>query len=212
MLGGSGNDHFDVMGGNSRAFGGSGNDSFETGYRESGSYHRIFDGGSGQDKFGFRESELSWNYPLGYEVTLDGLANNGRLGEDDSDNIVFIEELGGSNRADFIDASMVSYGATVHANNGADTIRGSKSADELHGGLGGDSINGNAAEDRILGEDGDDTLVGGAGPDVINGGKGADRILADDNVADHVLGGTGLSDEADVDDGLDEVTGTEILT
>jgi hypothetical protein len=47
--------------------------------------------------------------------------------------------------------------------------------------------------------------VGGPRKDVLNGGANNDRLNACDGVLDSVIGGTGASDSAKVDPGVDDV-------
>jgi Ca2+-binding RTX toxin-like protein len=88
--GGDGNDNLDGGTGNDRVLGGAGNDEVDgAGYKEAGSDY--IDGGPGYDYVD------GWNIPEdlshqpSFDITLDGVANDGRPGE--NDNVVNVEDF-----------------------------------------------------------------------------------------------------------------------
>ena len=123
------------------------------------------------------------------------------------------------------------------ASTGHDTLRGGDGNDFLSGGLGNDYMDGGAGDDTLtdyvtagsfVNEGGSDTLRGGTGNDSLYGGSGVDYLYGeadndyldggDDNVADHLWGGTGFDTfKADwwffvnVDDPKDEQVGEPIV-
>lgn len=71
-----------------------------------------------------------------------------------------------------------------------------------------DAITGTPGPDTICGLGGADRLTGGAGADILEGGSGNDVLNARDGRRDVVRGGPG-HDTAQIDRGLDRVTGVE---
>lgn len=108
---------------------------------------------------------------------------------------------GKASGADGSDPSLVSL-ETVRASQYGDSLTGSSLADSLFG-LGGN--------DTIAGLGGNDALTAGPGADTIQGGDGNDTAYARDSAADHVDGGAGTGDRAQIDASLDVVTGNEAL-
>ena len=101
-------------------------------------------------------------------VTLDGVANDGRPGE--NDNVVGVEQLDmyvvgsitGSDAAEKI--VLVNPG-----NHGSSTLIGNGGNDELVGYDYDDTIDGGTGDDRVEGGMGNDTVTGGPGKDTIYG-------------------------------------------
>lgn len=167
LLGGDGNDDLDGGEGNDELRGGSGDDKLAgDGYAAPGS--DIMDGGDGVDMVD------EWNDPSGNvhpqpAVSLDGVANDGRPGE--NDNVTNIEKF----------TSHVSI--AFSGGDAAETVEVTNPSDEqpstLFGNGGNDVLTGYDFDDRIDGGAGDDRLFGGFGNDVITGGPGKDTIYGD---------------------------------
>jgi Ca2+-binding RTX toxin-like protein len=142
----------------------------------------------------------------GVNVSLDNVANDGTAAS----------------------ASAIGEGDNAHSDienivggKGNDRLFGSDAANTISGGDGNDYIEGRGGADVIEGGGGNDEIHGGAGNDQIYGGPGADSMFgegdndfihAKDGTADTVSGGDGTEDRAEVDAGLDVVSGIEILS
>lgn len=74
-----------------------------------------------------------------------------------------------------------------------------------------DSLTGGGQADTLVGNNGDDVLTGGAGADTLKGGNGNDTLYGRDGIADHLDGGPGTGDRAQVDPSLDLVSNNESL-
>jgi Ca2+-binding RTX toxin-like protein len=122
-------------------------------------------GGAGTDRVHY------WPRVTAVSVILDGLADDGAVGEGDN--------VGGP--ADDVE-----------------NVDGGFGNDLLIGNGGRNAVDGQAGRDLILGLDGPDLITGGADADVLTGGAGNDRFDAEDDVVDVVTGGTGV-DQAAVD-------------
>ena len=135
LVGGSGNDLL---------VGGSGNDSLDGGPDLGNDTLR---GGPGTDTMtgggGFDTADYS-DSPVGVNVTLDGIANDGAPGENDN------------------------------VGSGIEGVIGSAHDDVLTGGPGNDTLSGGAGHDVLNGLDGNDILDGGTGADTLHGGPGSD--------------------------------------
>jgi Ca2+-binding RTX toxin-like protein len=131
LIGGAGDD---------RLSGGTGSNYFEPG---TGTDQVI--GGSGFDRVSYAD------HTTPVAITVDGQANDGSAGENDS--LTAIDEyVGGS---------------------GDDTLTGSDAADVLRGGPGSDLITGAGGDDLLDGRaSGADHVIGGAGQDRLAGGEG----------------------------------------
>ncbi|MBS1228561.1 MAG: protein of unknown function toxins and related Ca2+-binding protein [Proteobacteria bacterium] len=121
-----------------------------------------------------------------------GLAPGSAFGGSGSDTLIAIDNLYGSNYADFLtgntDNNILSGAAgndNIWGGGGNDTIRGGNDNDFLYGEIGNDTIYGDAGIDALYGGDGNDTLDGGIGADVMDGGNGTDyaRYDASGNLA-----------------------------
>jgi Ca2+-binding RTX toxin-like protein len=110
------------------------------------------DGGAGHDT-------VSYNRSAPVSVWLDGIANDGELGE--NDNIVNVEDLVGGGEDD--------------------TFVGDALANTLLGGGGKDTIEGGAGVDRLEGGPGDDVVraLDGAADAVVSCGGDTDKVAAD---------------------------------
>ena len=131
----------------------------------------VYVGGTGTDRVNYQSASA----PL--TVTLDGVANDGVVGENDNVG-TDIEDLLGSSFAD--------------------TFTGNAAANQFDGGPGNDVLNGAGGSDGLTGGRGDDTLAGGSGIDALDGGDGADRLVSRDEAADDVACG-GSNDVALID-------------
>ena len=87
-------------------------------------------------------------------VSLDGVANDGAVGENDN---VLTEN--------------------VRTAGGSDTLTGDANANRLDGDVGNDTLDGGGGADTLNGGDGNDVLIGGAAADILSGGLGiGDRV------------------------------------
>lgn len=100
---------------------------------------------------------------------------------------------------------------TQYGTRRGERLIGSPSADVLCALAAADRVAAGDGADVVLGGDGNDRLDGGPSSDRLFGGAGDDNLFARDGVADIVSGGPGR-DRADVDVGLDVVSGVETLT
>ncbi|MFC4069635.1 calcium-binding protein [Actinoplanes subglobosus] len=103
-----------------------------------------YDGGAGRDRLSY-----SWT-SRAVTVTLDGLANDGKAGE--NDNAVAIEDISGTNYDDVLIGDGGDNRITGEA--GKDVIDGGAGVDDLNGGPGRDtlrSVDGAGSRDRVEG-------------------------------------------------------------
>ena len=94
----------------------------------------------------------------------------------------------------------------IFGNAGNDSILAGEGADEVYGGSGNDTIDGGASDDLLVGDqttavNGDDTITGGTGNDTIYGDN-TDDTGATASTTTFNWSGLGLSDGADVSDGI----------
>lgn len=122
--------------GNDSLFGGSGADVLI-----GGPGNDVLSGGAGKDTadYGYETAPVN--------LSIDGIANDGRAGEQDNISLDIENLVGGS---------------------GNDTLTGSSGANKLTGGTG---------NDLLLGGAGNDVLDGGLGNDTCTGGAGADQLI-----------------------------------
>lgn len=151
LLGGDGNDALVDEDGTDTSNGGAGNDVFGAGPGTD-----TYNGGTGTDQVRYLDRPA-------VKVSLDGVANDGVAGENDS--LIGIENLWGSSHNDVLigDAN-------------ANRIEGQDGNDRIQGLGGNDTVLGGGGEDRVEGGDGADRLLGGDYPDVLIGGAGADTL------------------------------------
>ena len=219
--GGDGNDKLDGGEGNDRVLGGNGDDAVDgDGYKDPGS--DVVDGGAGYDYFG------GWTKPEDLQrqptvnLTLDGVANDGRPGE--NDNVTNVEDFQmyvvGSFTGSDGPEKFVIYNP---GNSGPSSLVGRGGDDELVGHDFNDNVDGGAGNDHVEGGLGNDTVTGGPGQDTIYGDATASRctyysckipygndvIDARDGEADNVDCGIG-QDKAIVD-AIDVVTNCETV-
>ena len=157
LYGGAGDDEINGSGGNDHLEGGDGNDSLspDTYYGPGNDY---VDGGAGIDTVD-DWSIPSDDYHPPVSVSMDGVANDGRLSAGEVDNVVNVEKI----------TSSVS--ASLSGSAGDDEFRVWANVDE-----GNSTLLGNGGNDKLTTGDYQDTLDGGAGNDVINGGFGNDVL------------------------------------
>lgn len=111
---------------------------------------------------------------------------------------------GGDGTADRIELTDVLTGVTVDLAAGTLTGAGNDTITQV------ENATGSAQSDTLRGTATANVLRGGAGADVLDGRAGNDTIYSRDGVADTVVGGAD-SDKAQVDQGVDNVSGVETL-
>jgi len=151
VYGGAGNDTLRGGDGDDTLSGGEGNDTFTNGTVADGA--DTINGGNGTDLMDYSARTAS------VTVTIDGVADDGAVGE--TDNVgTDVENLKGGL--------------------GDDVLTGSTGDNVIWGGLGADTIDGDDGDDTLNGDAGDDIFLCGTstnGADVMSGGAGTD--LAD---------------------------------
>jgi hypothetical protein len=208
--GGEGNDVVDGGAGSDVVRGGGGDDEVHGDYyEEPGS--DVIDGGAGNDIVEDWDDPEKLDRQPQINVTQDGVANDGRPGE--NDNVTNIEQLDL-----YITGNVTGTEANDKirllnpANSGSSVLRGMGGDDEVIGYDFDDTIEGGAGRDHVEGGMGNDTVVGGPGQDVIYGDAtssyctwysckipfGNDTVDARDGEADQVDCGIG-EDTATVD-------------
>lgn len=169
LRGGAGDDEINGSGGNDHIEAGDGNDTIspDTYYGPGNDY---VDGGAGIDVVD------DWSIPTDdyhppVSVSMDGIANDGRLSAGEVDNVVNVEKI----------TSSVS--ATLSGSAGDDEFRVWANVDEgnstLLGNGGNDKLTTGDYQDTLDGGPGNDVINGGFGNDVLTGGPGQDTIFAD---------------------------------
>ena len=164
LRGGPGDDALNGNGGDDKVLGEDGNDDL-TGDHQATPGADLVDGGAGSDKVAeYVEYGTDIHPPA--DVSLDGVANDGREGE--GDNIVGIERYRAyvSGRFVLTDgpeewevwSNMNSGDSVVLAGGGDDKVIGSDAIEDIDGGAG---------NDRLEGGKNHDTITGGPGRDVI---------------------------------------------
>src|SRR3954452_23630043 len=143
-------------------------------------------------------------------VSLDGVANDGEVGENDLVESDIENVVGGSGNDDLtgndLGANVLQGGGGNDAligNGGADELQGGAGEDSLEGGPGSDQLSGGSEGDVLNGAGGSDTLAGDAGADDLSGGSENDT-LDGGTENDSLLGDTG-------DDVLTDPSGTNAL-
>jgi hypothetical protein len=180
LEGGAGGDKLDGGPGADQLSGGSGNDSLVSGDFGSSLESDVLIGGSGLDTADYS----SYSNPL--RLSLDGLANDGALGE--NDNLREIENMTGGYRND--------------------SLKGNSSNNLIVGGGGDDTISAGAGSDKIYGGNGDDKLTGGTGLDRVFGESGDDYLILKDGARD--IGSCSLGDDSVKADRSDKLSGCEM--
>ena len=172
LVGGAGNDTLYGDNGNDSLLGGNGNDTMD-----GGAGNDTFSGQGGFDTADYRSAVSA------VRLTLDKVANDGRVAVGERDNVLDAEQLRGGNYNDTIagDAGFNQiYGGPgndeIHAGGGNDDVHGGPGSDKLYGGDGNDTIKGDDGNDLLGGENGNDSLDGGLGADGIYGNAGDDTV------------------------------------
>jgi Ca2+-binding RTX toxin-like protein len=219
--GGEGNDEVDGGEGDDQVLGGAGNDTmWGDHYTDPGA--DLIDGGPGYD------TTQDWSIPSdlqnqpSVDVTLDGVANDGRPGE--GDNVVNVEKFQMYVVGRFV-GSDAAENINIYnpGNEGPSTLIGNGGDDSLYGNDFDDTVDGGAGNDHVEGGMGNDTVTGGPGQDVIYGDAtassctwyscqipfGNDVIYARDGAVDNIDCGIG-TDKAIVDS-IDVVSNCETI-
>lgn len=153
---GAGNDYLFGAGGHDNLNGGDGDD-----FLRGGTGNDNLDGGDGIDVASYEEASGA------VVVALANAGNGTAVVGDDTDQLIGIENIRGSDHDD-----------TIIGNTGANLLVGGAGNDFINGGDGDDFIIGGSGSDTLVGGRGDDTLMGGYGDDVFvfNKGDGTDTI------------------------------------
>lgn len=149
VFGGAGNDTLRGGAGADTLSGGEGNDIFSSGTDPDGA--DTFNGGVGTDTVDYSARTAS------VTVTIDGVANDGAVGEQDNVAIDVENVTGG------LGNDMITGGA------GDNVLTGGAGNDTLAGGLGADTLNGGVGDDTFncgTSTDGADIMAGGTGIDL----------------------------------------------
>ena len=213
LEGGAGNDIVQGAGGPDTLRGGPGYDKLG-GDNNVAAAADVIDGGPDYDTIEDGYWDPSGGSQL-IDLTLDGVANDGRPGE--GDNVIAVEKVDlilygryvGSDAAEDFDVGDADHQTTVLALGGDDIVLTSVGDDVIDGGAGNDNLQGNR---------GNDTITGGPGRDTINGdtnsictslvclpGAANDVIHARDGEVDQIACGFGA--DIVVADAIDVVSG-----
>jgi hypothetical protein len=208
--GGDGNDEVDGGAGSDQVHGGAGNDTMWGDHYQDPSGDLI-DGGPGYDTTeDWSTPEDLTNQPS-IDVTLDGIANDGRPGE--GDNVVGVEKFNLYVVGRLVGTDAGEYMNIYNpGNEGPSTLIGNGGDDSLYGNDFDDTVDGGAGNDHVEGGMGNDTVTGGPGQDTIYGDAtassctwyscqipfGNDVINARDGAVDNIDCGIG-TDRAVVD-------------
>ena len=169
LLGGPGDDEIQASGGADHIEGGDGNDSLspDTYYGPGNDY---VDGGAGIDTVDDWSIPDANSHPP-ISVTMDGVANDGRVSAGEADNVVNVEKIE-SHVSGTLSRGAGDDELTVYANidEGNSTLLGNGGNDKLTAG---------DYQDKLDGGPGNDVLNAGFGNDVVTGGPGQDTIFAD---------------------------------
>jgi Ca2+-binding RTX toxin-like protein len=155
--------------------GGPGND-----FLQGGRGRNQFVSGGGNDGISYMTRAENLN------ITLDGRANDGAAGENDTIGSGFGIVFGGKGNDRIVGCNQTQG---LFGNDGNDTLVGAANHDLLVGGNGDDVLIGNASDDALSGGPGDDVLDGGTGMDTLAGEAGRDTIRSRDNQRDQIDGG-----------------------
>jgi hypothetical protein len=172
LRGGPGNDDLNGNAGNDQVFGDEGDDVVR-GDHQAAPGADLIDGGPGIDRLeDYVQSNVDVHPPA--DVSLDGVANDGRPGE--GDNVRSIERMVAYVSGTFVGtdgaenweiwSNMGPGRSVVRALGGDDVITGGDQDEEIDGGPG---------DDRLEGGRGHDKIIGGPGRDVIYGDETANK-------------------------------------
>jgi Ca2+-binding RTX toxin-like protein len=183
----------------------------------------VLSGGDGVDSVSYSERAAS------VSVALDGLRNDGEMGENDNvlpdiERVVGgsdSDAIAGSDAANFLDGGpgddlVRGLGGDDELqggvnDSGSDALAGGDGADVLRSGAGDDSLDGGNGDDVLLAAGGGDALDGGAGRDTLAGGPGVDALVGGDG-NDTLNGGDVVQIGADGGDDIDGGNGNDALT
>lgn len=204
--GGAGDDKVSGEEGADTVRGGEGSDTLVGDpYSDRGIFPDTIDGGPGADTLeDYRNGNGGESTAPPISVSFDGVANDGRAGE--NDNVVGVEKVVPGSAGTFVGddgpnewrAPEVGLAGTYSGRGGNDVLRAGDSN--------GDAVDGGAGDDDVAGGLGDDTVIGGPGRDVIagdrplrcnevhcdvGGGFGNDTIQARDGEVDSIACGPG---------------------
>lgn len=172
LFGRGGNDAVSAGGGNDLILGGSGDDTL--------------DGGDGFDTASYAEDGLDTAQGAPTQGAVVNLATGTATdGFGDTDTLISIENVRGSNLADTITGDDSSN--WLFARGGDDTVNGGGGNDLIGGWSGNDTIDGGEGNDIIAGDTGDDTLTGGAGADefeFLTIADGGSNVFGNDTITD----------------------------
>lgn len=185
LLGGAGNDRLWGENGNDNIDGGIGNDAL---YGNSGDDilwgddgndtlnggdgDDIMVGGAGADEFDGENGIDTVDYlPSAAGIKVSLATGKGEYGDAEGDTFKNIEDLSGSNYADYLSGD--ANNNSLAGNGGADYLEGNAGNDVLMGGLGDDSLSGGLGDDLLVGNNGYDLESGGAGNDTYLFGLGS---------------------------------------
>lgn len=170
----SGDDEFDLFGGQDSADGAAGND--------------IFFGGSGADDLeGGADNDTLYG-GSDYDILYGGSGNDTLFGDSD-----FYDDFYGGSGED-----------TIYGGDGVENFAyGGLGNDQIFGGSGGESLEGNEGDDSLFAGAGADTVLGGDGNDTVSGGAGADTLTlgaGNDTAIFDRFGGSDIVTDFDVGD------------
>ncbi len=178
IYGGSGNDVLFGGAAGDTLYGGAGNDTIYGGddsdriVLQSGFGNDIIFGGEGGSDYDILDATGLTATTVTFSGNEAGTLTNG------TNTAIFseIERLQTGAGNDTINAAADTWGTSIDAGAGNDTITGGSGNDTLNGGLGDDTIYGGAGNDIIDGGAGNDLIRGGAGADTLTGGGGTDTL------------------------------------
>lgn len=171
LIGGDGNDELNGGAGRDEIRGGEGNDLMYGDMYAQDWAADILDGGPGFD------TGDAWYIPTSdannppVHITQDGVADDGRDGE--NDNVTSIEKLETNAPQGTFNGTDGDDQIITRSQDHKRVLNGHGGNDKLEGGYGTEQIDGGAGADAINGGYGHDTIVGGPGQDVINGDGGS---------------------------------------
>ena len=198
LYGNGGSDTLYGLEGDDVLFGGTGNDSLFGGADNDTLY-----GGTGADELNGGDGVDTVSYANAEGAVDLNLATGGTAGDAAGDTYAGIENIVGSQFADFIigdDNNNVIFAGgnaappplgqgsdidvmagpssfdNIYGMGGDDTLYGATSNDFLYGGTGADRLYGLGGMDTLNGDAGDDMLFGGGDGDILRGGNGADIL------------------------------------
>ncbi len=138
---------------------------------------------------------------VGAGVTVDLAAGTATDGFGDTDTLIDVNFVNGTNNVDDITGG--SGDDFLIGLDGADIIRGGDGNDEIFGAA---SFATDTAANELFGEGGDDNLFGSDGDDILQGGFGADTIETGGGLDELVY------EAAEVGSGVDTITDFDILS